>query len=104
MAQRSALQKEIDRIVDAPYTVVLKVRYELIAEITNEGELMGIQNFYDIVLDVSDAELLDWANRMPCQIDRLAATVLEGLSLWSYVLRILERLGMWGIVLLNSSC
>lgn len=62
------LAEEIDRIVDSPYPTQLKVLRDLVC---NERCL---------------ADVSRWLRSRPCQLQRLAQCLLDGLRHWPYVL------------------
>lgn len=50
------------------------------------------QKLDDILSQTDGLVVCDWAYGHPCQIQRLASAVTEGLKLWPYTLRILQKL------------
>ena len=66
------LAVEISRIVDSPYPTSLK-------------------QLHSLCLKAPDADIDRWANAKPCQIDALAACLLEARQEWPYVIELIAR-------------
>ncbi len=68
-----AIALEIRRIVEAPYLVSLK-------------------SLHNILQNVDNVVLQEWANACPNHVTLLASVVIESLQLWPYTLEILRKM------------
>lgn len=69
-----SLVAEIDRIVTSPYPTQLKGLRDIACGRCTEGDIA------------------QWVLARPCQVERLAECLLEGLRQWPYVLDLVTRL------------